>query len=173
MPNARYDSHRSAILRSGETHQAGGGSGAAAGGRPEDDVDPFQFFTPSCFSGYSDGSRGFYTVYSSVFSKVAAEEAQAREAEGSLRDDTAPTFGEPGLAAPLLCCHCVESGPMQRSSSAARCRGKCCHAGCHGGFGHAWGTPLLMLIVASASRQLFRRDLLLGRCCGLFPVSFT
>lgn len=99
MPHARYDSHRSAILRSGETHQAGGGSGAAAGGRPKDDVDPFQFFTPSCFSGYSDGSRGFYTVYSGVFSKLAAEEAQAREAEDSWRDDIVPAFGGPGLTA--------------------------------------------------------------------------
>ena len=99
VPHARYDSHRSAILRSGETHQAGGGSGAAAGGRPEDDVDPFQFFTPSCFSGYSDGSRCFYTLYSGVFSKLAAEEAQAREAEDSWRDDIVPAFGGPGLTA--------------------------------------------------------------------------
>ena len=150
MPTARYDSHRSAILRSGETHQAGGGSGAAAGGRPEDEIDPFQFFTPSCFSGYSDGSRGFYTVYSRVFSKVAAEEAQAREAEGSLRDDTAPTFGGPGLTAPLLCCHCMGFGSMQlpvRHAGWVRC----CHAGFYGRLACLRHTPGLLLILASAS----------------------
>ena len=173
MPNARYDSHCSAILRSGETHQAGGGSGAAAGGgRPEDEVDPFQFFTPSCFSGYSDGSRGFYTVYGGVFSKVAAEEAQAREAEGSSRDDTAPTFGGPGCnsSSAVLSMYGVW---FQPDTFEARCWFGCCQAGRDGRLRCLRHTPGLRLVVVSAPRQLLRGGLLLGRCCGLCPLSFT
>lgn len=53
----RYDSHRDAILRSGERHQTGGGAEFAGGKRPEDDIDLFQFFSPSAFSGYNDGPK--------------------------------------------------------------------------------------------------------------------
>lgn len=53
----RYDSHREAILRSGETHQAGGDGGVTPGQRPSDEVDPFQYFSTSCYSGYNDGAK--------------------------------------------------------------------------------------------------------------------
>lgn len=53
----RYDSHREAILRSGETHQAGGDGGVTPGQRPTDDIDPFQYFSTACFSGYNDGAK--------------------------------------------------------------------------------------------------------------------
>lgn len=53
----RYDSHRDAILRSGETHQAGGDGGVTPGQRPTDEVDPFQYFSTACFSGYNDGAK--------------------------------------------------------------------------------------------------------------------
>ena len=53
----RYDSHRDAILRSGETHQAGGDGGVTPGQRPSDELDPFQYFTTSCYSGYNDGAK--------------------------------------------------------------------------------------------------------------------
>jgi hypothetical protein len=54
----RYDSHRDQILRSGERHQAGGGSAEfATGQRPDDEPDLYQFFTASCFSGFGDGPK--------------------------------------------------------------------------------------------------------------------
>jgi hypothetical protein len=53
----RYDSHRDAILRSGERHQTGGGAEFAGGKRPDDEIDLFQFFSPSAFSGYNDGAK--------------------------------------------------------------------------------------------------------------------
>lgn len=56
--NNRYDSHRDQILRSGERHQAGGGSAEFAGGqRPDNEPDLYQFFTASCFSGFGDGPK--------------------------------------------------------------------------------------------------------------------
>ena len=53
----RYDSHRDAILRSGETHQAGGDGGVTPGQRPTDELDPFKYFSTSCYSGYNDGAK--------------------------------------------------------------------------------------------------------------------
>ena len=37
----------------------------------EDGVDVFQYFTTSCFSGYNDEEKGFYTVYREVFNTLA------------------------------------------------------------------------------------------------------
>ena len=56
-PSCRYDSHRDAILRSGETHQAGGDGGVTPGQRPSDELDPFQYFSTACYSGYNDGAK--------------------------------------------------------------------------------------------------------------------
>jgi hypothetical protein len=54
----RYDSHRDQILRSGERHQAGGGGGGfSPGERPDDEIDLFQYFSSSCYSGFGDGPK--------------------------------------------------------------------------------------------------------------------
>lgn len=49
---AWYDKHRDAVLREGFDPDL-------------DDiiVDLFPYFTSSCFSGYNDEEKGFYTVY--------------------------------------------------------------------------------------------------------------
>lgn len=103
---AWYDSHRDAILRSGETHQAGGDGGVTPGQRPSDELDPFQYFSTACYSGYNDGAKGFYTVYSTVFKKLAEEERQAAAAQSDQQDkDTAsnlPAFGSSCLAGPQV-----------------------------------------------------------------------
>lgn len=46
-------------MRSGERHQAGGGSGGyeAGGERPAEDEEIFSFFSTSCFSGFGDGPK--------------------------------------------------------------------------------------------------------------------
>lgn len=101
---AWYDSHRDAILRSGETHQAGGDGGVTPGQRPSDELDPFQYFSTSCYSGYNDGAKGFYTVYSTVFHKLAEEERQAPAAQsdqqGAESASSLPAFGNSSLSGP-------------------------------------------------------------------------
>lgn len=62
----RYDSHREQILRSGERHQAGGGSGFSGPQKPADEEDLFQYFSAACFSGYGDGPKASSAV-TSVF----------------------------------------------------------------------------------------------------------
>eukprot|EP00878_Enallax_costatus_P030206 GHUV01032870.1.p1 GENE.GHUV01032870.1~~GHUV01032870.1.p1 ORF type:complete len:202 (+),score=69.47 GHUV01032870.1:343-948(+) len=96
---AWYDSHRDQILRSGERHQAGGGPGGfTPGERPEDEVDLFQYFSSSCYSGFGDGPKGFYGVYKDLFDAVAQQESSAWEASDASGAKNAqppvyPTFG--------------------------------------------------------------------------------
>lgn len=71
---AWYDSHRDAILRSGERHQAGGGGGWSPGERPDDEVDLYAYFTAAAYSGFGDGPRGFYSVYRELFKTMAQQE---------------------------------------------------------------------------------------------------
>ncbi len=52
----RYDSHKSQIIKSGERHQAGGGSFQGPQ-KPDDEIDLYQYFSSSCFSGYGDGPK--------------------------------------------------------------------------------------------------------------------
>ena len=72
---AWYDGHRDSILCSGERHQAGG-SAAPTGERPDDFVDLFAYFTSACYSGFGDGSRGFYTVFSDLFKILGSQERE-------------------------------------------------------------------------------------------------
>jgi DnaJ family protein A protein 5 len=86
-----YDSHREAILRSGERHQAGDTGGGFAGGqRPADDVDLYTYFTSACYSGFGDGPRGFYAVYDELFERLGRQEADARAARAERRDSSPP-----------------------------------------------------------------------------------
>lgn len=86
---AWYDSHREHILRSGERHQAGA-STTAGGQRPDDEVDLFQFFTSSCYSGHNDGPKGFYTVYRTLFEELAKQERAAADSKESSKAAAAP-----------------------------------------------------------------------------------
>ena len=97
---AWYDSHRDSILRSGERHQAGT-AGEGMGERPDDYVDVYEYFTSTCYSGFGDGPRGFYTVYDNVFSKLAEHEATAAAARAERRGSSSansrmPSFGLSG-----------------------------------------------------------------------------
>ncbi|KAL6042526.1 DnaJ subfamily C member 21 [Balamuthia mandrillaris] len=83
---AWYDDHREAILR--------GGDGTAEDGA-EHGINLWPFFNNSCFSGYNDGPKGFYTVYGGLFAKLAEEEEEAaankKQKNGS---PAAPAFGD-------------------------------------------------------------------------------
>ncbi|NXL92591.1 DJC21 protein, partial [Alectura lathami] len=62
---AWYDNHREALLR-----------GGVDGDYQDDSLDLLQYFTVSCYSGYGDDEKGFFTVYRQVFEKIAKEELE-------------------------------------------------------------------------------------------------
>ncbi|XP_030322726.1 dnaJ homolog subfamily C member 21 [Calypte anna] len=60
-----YDNHREALLK-----------GGADGDYQDDSLDLLHYFTVSCYSGYGDDEKGFFTVYRQVFEKIAKEEME-------------------------------------------------------------------------------------------------
>ncbi|XP_014231055.2 dnaJ homolog subfamily C member 21 isoform X1 [Trichogramma pretiosum] len=78
---AWYDNHREAILKGGigEDYQ-------------DDSLDVFPYFSSSCFKGYGDDEKGFYTVYRKVFEKLAAEDEEF--SKGDSDEEPAPGFGD-------------------------------------------------------------------------------
>ncbi|XP_043926109.1 dnaJ homolog subfamily C member 21 isoform X2 [Protopterus annectens] len=79
---AWYDNHREALLKGG------------VGGEYEDDsLDLLQYFTVTCYSGYEDDEKGFYTVYRKVFEMIVKEEMEYATADD---DDSVdyPSFGD-------------------------------------------------------------------------------
>ncbi|KAJ7986835.1 hypothetical protein DPEC_G00332530 [Dallia pectoralis] len=79
---AWYDNHREALLK-------GGVSGEYSGEK----VDLVQFFTVTCYSGYGDEDKGFYTVYRNLFEAIAEEELEHSKEE-DLEEDEFPSFGD-------------------------------------------------------------------------------
>lgn len=77
---AWYDNHREAIIKGGigEDYK-------------DESIDLFQYFSSACFKGYEDDEKGFYTVYRSVFEKLAAEDAEFAKVGDS--DKEVPGFG--------------------------------------------------------------------------------
>ena len=58
--------------------------------RESESLNVFEFFTPSCYTGFDDSDNSFYSVYREVFKKLAAEESEYV----SERDHTPPAFGD-------------------------------------------------------------------------------
>jgi len=77
---AWYDSHREEILR--------GGLGERL---EEEGLNLFQYFTSSCYSGFGDDEKGFYTVFREVFNTVAKEDLEFMDEQDS--DFEVPDFG--------------------------------------------------------------------------------
>ncbi|XP_008260327.1 dnaJ homolog subfamily C member 21 [Oryctolagus cuniculus] len=77
---AWYDNHREALLK-----------GGLDGEYQDDSLDLLHYFTVTCYSGYGDDEKGFYTVYRNVFEMIAKEEM-----ESVLEEDAEdfPTFGD-------------------------------------------------------------------------------
>lgn len=77
---AWYDNHRDAILKGGigEDYK-------------DDSIDLFQYFTTTCFQGYNDDEKGFYTVYRTVFEKLVAEDVEFVMEDDS--NEEVPNFG--------------------------------------------------------------------------------
>ena len=77
---AGYDNQREALLK-----------GGLDGEYQDDSLDLLHYFTVTCYSGYGDGEKGFYTVYRNVFEMIAKEEL-----ESALEEDMEdfPTSGD-------------------------------------------------------------------------------
>ncbi|XP_066603869.1 dnaJ homolog subfamily C member 21 [Prorops nasuta] len=75
---AWYDKHREAVLKGGL-------------GKDYDDnsLNLFPYFSTTCFKGYGDDEKGFYSVYRKVFETLAAEEVEYAD-----EDKEIPDFGD-------------------------------------------------------------------------------
>ena len=83
---AWYDNHREEILR-----------GARGEELDQDGLDIFQYFTSSCYSGFGDDEKGFYSVYREVFNSLAAEDAEFMSGdEDEDEEEEFPSFGLSG-----------------------------------------------------------------------------
>ncbi|KAM4634274.1 dnaJ homolog subfamily C member 21 isoform 2-T2 [Polymixia lowei] len=79
---AWYDNHREALLK-----------GGVSGEYEDDSVDLLQFFTVTCYSGYGDDEKGFYTVYRNLFESIVKEEMEHSKVEDE-EDEEFPPFGD-------------------------------------------------------------------------------
>nr|XP_057910714.1 dnaJ homolog subfamily C member 21 isoform X2 [Doryrhamphus excisus] len=80
---AWYDNHRDALLK-----------GGLSGDYEDDSIDLVQFFTVTCYSGYGDDDKGFYTVYRNLFESIVKEEMEHRRADDEDDDEEFPPFGD-------------------------------------------------------------------------------
>lgn len=77
---AWYDRHREQILK-------------GSGSEYEDNaLCVFQYFTASCYSGFGDDAKGFYTIFRNVFEQLATEEIEHLESEAEF--EAIPKFGD-------------------------------------------------------------------------------
>lgn len=76
---AWYDNHREQILRGKNSEYS------------ENSLDVFQYFTSSCYKGFGDDEKSFYSVYREVFIKIACEDLEFMD--GDEADAYAPQFG--------------------------------------------------------------------------------
>ncbi|XP_013864773.1 dnaJ homolog subfamily C member 21 [Austrofundulus limnaeus] len=80
---AWYDNHREALLK-----------GGLSGDYEDDSVDLLQYFTVTCYSGYGDDEKGFYTVYRNLFESIVKEEMEHRRMDDEEEEEEFPPFGD-------------------------------------------------------------------------------
>ncbi|KAM8742873.1 dnaJ homolog subfamily C member 21 isoform 1-T1 [Acanthopagrus schlegelii] len=80
---AWYDNHREALLK-----------GGLSGDYEDDSIDLLQYFTVTCYSGYADDEKGFYTVYRNLFESIVKEEMEHAKVEDEDEDEDFPPFGD-------------------------------------------------------------------------------
>lgn len=74
---AWYDKHREQILRGSNSEFQ------------DNSLDVFQYFTASCYKGYGDDEKGFYTIYRNVFDQIIKEDMEFMDEEEEI-----PRFGD-------------------------------------------------------------------------------
>ncbi|XP_041825349.1 dnaJ homolog subfamily C member 21 isoform X2 [Melanotaenia boesemani] len=80
---AWYDNHREALLK-----------GGLSGDYEDDSIDLLQYFTVTCYSGYGDDEKGFYTVYRNLFESIVKEEMEHTKMEDEEEEEEFPLFGD-------------------------------------------------------------------------------
>ncbi|KAM9735856.1 dnaJ homolog subfamily C member 21 isoform 1-T1 [Menidia menidia] len=80
---AWYDNHREALLK-----------GGLSGDYEDDSVDLLQYFTVTCYSGYGDDDKGFYTVYRNLFESIVKEEMEHARIDDEEEEEEFPPFGD-------------------------------------------------------------------------------
>ncbi|XP_011479968.1 dnaJ homolog subfamily C member 21 isoform X2 [Oryzias latipes] len=80
---AWYDNHRDALLK-----------GGLSGDYEDDSIDLLQYFTVTCYSGYGDDEKGFYTVYRNLFESIVKKELEHRRMENEEEEEEFPSFGD-------------------------------------------------------------------------------
>ncbi|XP_037548556.1 dnaJ homolog subfamily C member 21 [Nematolebias whitei] len=80
---AWYDNHREALLK-----------GGLSGDYEDDSIDLLQFFTVTCYSGYGDDEKGFYTVYRNLFESIVKEEMEHSRMDDEEEEEEFPPFGD-------------------------------------------------------------------------------
>ncbi|XP_060951279.1 dnaJ homolog subfamily C member 21 isoform X2 [Limanda limanda] len=79
---AWYDNHREALLK-----------GGVSGDYEDDSIDLLQYFTVTCYSGFGDDDKGFFTVYRNLFESIVKEEMEHVKVEDE-EDEEFPPFGD-------------------------------------------------------------------------------
>ncbi|XP_068608818.1 dnaJ homolog subfamily C member 21 isoform X2 [Brachionichthys hirsutus] len=79
---AWYDDHREALLR-----------GGLSGDYEDDGIELLPFFTVTCYCGYADDEKGFYTIYRNVFETVVKEEMEHCKVDEEEEEEEFPPFG--------------------------------------------------------------------------------
>ncbi|XP_041816167.1 dnaJ homolog subfamily C member 21 isoform X3 [Chelmon rostratus] len=80
---AWYDNHREALLK-----------GGLSGDYEDDSIDLLQYFTVTCYSGYGDDEKGFYTVYMNLFESIVKEEMEQSRVDDEEEEEEFPPFGD-------------------------------------------------------------------------------
>ncbi|XP_054896553.1 dnaJ homolog subfamily C member 21 isoform X2 [Poeciliopsis prolifica] len=80
---AWYDNHREALLK-----------GGLSGDYEDDSIDLLQYFTVTCYSGYGDDEKGFYTVYRNLFESIVKEEMEHSRMDDEEEEEGFPPFGD-------------------------------------------------------------------------------
>ncbi|XP_061732475.1 dnaJ homolog subfamily C member 21 [Nerophis ophidion] len=80
---AWYDNHRDALLK-----------GGVSGDYEDDSITLVQFFTVTCYSGFGDDDKGFFTVYRNLFEAIVKEEIECGRADSDDDEEEFPPFGD-------------------------------------------------------------------------------
>ncbi|XP_019131093.2 dnaJ homolog subfamily C member 21 isoform X1 [Larimichthys crocea] len=80
---AWYDNHREALLK-----------GGLSGDYEDDSIDLLQYFTVTCYSGFGDDEKGFYTVYRNLFESIVKEEMEHSKVDDEEEEEQFPPFGD-------------------------------------------------------------------------------
>jgi len=94
-----YDSHRASFLAGKDAQGATEEGMMGKGYDAFEELDVDEYLSSSCFKGFGKGKRSFFTVYASLFDKIAEiERDEAENADNEERTRVLPSFGGPDMS---------------------------------------------------------------------------